>query len=95
MYFRGLSSDKKTKLAYSNGISQVNLPSPFSDGGNIKAYKTRWKLSIVYQQKNTHKNRGSPKKVPYQILQNSNSKTLISKEQRKLILLPGLFNKLK
>ena len=49
----------------------------------------------MYQQKNTHKNRGSPKKVPYQILQNSNSKTLISKEQRKLILLPGLFNKLK
>ena len=41
MYFRGISSDKKTKLAYSNGISQVNLPSPFSDGGNRKAYKTR------------------------------------------------------
>ena len=51
MYFRGLSSDKKTKLAYSTGISQVNLPSPFSDGGNRKAYKTRWKLSIIYQQK--------------------------------------------
>ena len=50
MYFRGISSDKKTKLAYSNGISQVNLPSPFSDGGNRKAYKTRWKLSIIYQQ---------------------------------------------
>ena len=58
MYFRGISSDKKTKLAYSNGISQVNLPSPFSDGGNGKAYKTRWKLSIIYQQKkNTQKQR--------------------------------------
>ena len=34
MYFRRLSSDKKTKLVYSNGLSQVHLSSPFSDGGN-------------------------------------------------------------
>ena len=81
MYFRGLSSDKKTKLAYSNGISQVDLSSPFSDVGNRKAYKTCWKLSKNYQQKNTHKNGGSPKKVPYQILQNGSSKTLISKDR--------------
>ena len=46
IYFRGLFSDKKTKLIYSNGLSQVHLSSPFSDGGNRKVYKTCLKLSI-------------------------------------------------
>ena len=46
MYFRRPFSDKKTKLVYSNGLSQVHLSSPFSDGGNRKAYKTCLKLSI-------------------------------------------------
>ena len=62
MYYRGLSSDKKTKLAYSNGISKVDLSSPFSDGGNRKAYKTCWKLSINYQQKNTRKSEALQRK---------------------------------
>ena len=37
IYSRGLFSDKKTKLIYSNGLSQVHLSSPFSNGGNRKA----------------------------------------------------------
>ena len=40
MYFRQLFSGKKTKLVYSDGLSQVHLPSPFSDGGNRTTYKT-------------------------------------------------------
>ena len=40
---------KKTKLAYSNGLSQVHLPSPLSDGGNRAAYKTCLKLSVETQ----------------------------------------------
>ena len=38
MYFRGLFSDNKTKLVYSNGLSQVHLSNPFSDGSNRTAY---------------------------------------------------------
>ena len=34
MYFGGLFSDNKTKLVYSNGLSQVHLSSPFSEGSN-------------------------------------------------------------
>ena len=49
IYFRGLFSDKKEKLVYSNGLSQVHLPSPFTDGGNRTAYKTCLKLSIETQ----------------------------------------------
>ena len=41
---------KKTKLVYSNGLSKVHLPSPFSDGGNRTAYKTCLQLSINYQE---------------------------------------------
>ena len=40
MYFRRLCSNKKTKLVYSNGLSQVRLSSPFSDGDNGTANKT-------------------------------------------------------
>ena len=39
MYLRRLFSDKKTKLVYSNGLSQVHLSSLFSDGDNRTAYK--------------------------------------------------------
>ena len=56
MYFRRLFTDKKTKLVYSNGLSQVHLSSPFIDGGNRTAYKTCLKLSINYQE--TQKNTG-------------------------------------
>ena len=49
IYFRGLFSDKKTKLVYSNGLMQVYLSSPFGDGGNRKAHKTCLKLSIETQ----------------------------------------------
>ena len=49
MYFTRLFIDKKTKLVYSNGLSQVHLSSPFSDGGNRKVYKTCLKLSIETQ----------------------------------------------
>ena len=49
LLFRGLFSDDKTKLVYSNGPSQVHLSSPFSDGGNSTAYKTCLKLSIETQ----------------------------------------------
>ena len=44
MYFRGLFSDNKTKLVYSNGLSQVHLSSPFSDGSNRTAYKNMFKI---------------------------------------------------
>ena len=44
--FRGLFSDKETKLVYFNGLSQVHLSTPFSYGGNRTAYKTCLKLSI-------------------------------------------------
>ena len=93
MYFRWLFTDKKTKLVYSNGLSLLYLSSPFSDSGNRTAYKTCIKLSINYQ--DTQKNAAYPKKIPYEILQNGNRKSLISKEQRKPIFLPKLFNKLK
>ena len=49
MYFRGPFSDNKTKLVYSNGLSQVHLSSPFSDGSNRTAQKTCLKLSIETQ----------------------------------------------
>ena len=39
----------KTELVYSNGLSQVHLSSPFSDGGNRTAYKTCLKSSIETQ----------------------------------------------
>ena len=53
MYFRRLFSDKKTKLVYSNGLSQVHLSIPVSDVGNITAQTTCLKLSINHQE--THK----------------------------------------
>ena len=46
MYFKRLFSDKKTKLVYSNGLRQLHLSSPFSDGGNRTLYKTSLKSSI-------------------------------------------------
>ena len=49
MYFTRLFSDNKTKLVYSNGLSQVYLSSPFGDGGNRKAYKTCLKVSTETQ----------------------------------------------
>ena len=49
IYFRGLFSDKKTKLVYSNGLTQVQLSSPFSDRGNRTEYKACLKLSIETQ----------------------------------------------
>ena len=49
IYFRGLFDDKKTKLVYSNGLIQIHLSSPFSDGGNRTAYKTCLKLSTETQ----------------------------------------------
>ena len=49
MYFTRLFIDKKTKLVYSNGLSQVHLSSSFSDGGNRTVYKTCLKLSIETQ----------------------------------------------
>ena len=39
----------KTKLIYSNELSQVHLCSPFSDGDNRTAYKTCLKLWIERQ----------------------------------------------
>ena len=56
MYFRKrLFSDKKTKLVYSNGPSQVHLSYPVNDGNNKTAYKTCLKLSIEKpKKKNTH-----------------------------------------
>ena len=51
MDFRRLFSDKKTKLVYSNGLSQVHLSSPFSDAGNRTAYNTCLQLSIETQKK--------------------------------------------
>ena len=50
MYFRRLFSDKKTKLVYSNGLSQVHLSSPFSNGDNRTRHKTCKKLSTNYQE---------------------------------------------
>ena len=61
MYFRRLFRDKKTKLVYSNGLSQVHLSSPFSDGDNKTAFKTCLKLSIETQKKQTSQKRGRSK----------------------------------
>ena len=58
MYFRGLLRDKKTKLVYSNGLSQVHLSSPFSDGDNKTTFKTCFKLSIETHKKKTSQKRG-------------------------------------
>ena len=44
MYFRGLISDNKTKLVYSNGLSQTHLSSPFSNGSDRTAYKNMFKI---------------------------------------------------
>ena len=90
MYFRRLFSANKTKLVYSNGLSQVHLSSPFSDGGNRTVYTTCLKLTIE-----TQKSTGCRKNVSQQVLSKDNSKSLISKKQKKLILLLELFNKLK
>ena len=54
MYFRKrLFSDKKTKLVYSNGPSQVHLSYPVNDGNNKTAYKTCLKL-LIEKPKKTH-----------------------------------------
>ena len=52
MYLRRIFSDKKTKLVYSNGQSQVHFSCPFSDDSNRAAYKIYLKLPIE-----THKKR--------------------------------------
>ena len=49
MYLRRLFSDKKTKLVYSNGLSQANFSYLFSDGSNRTACKKFLKLSIEPQ----------------------------------------------
>ena len=49
MYFRRLFSDNKTELVYLNGLRQVHLSNPFSDGSNRTAYKTCLKLSVETQ----------------------------------------------
>ena len=49
---RRLFSDKRTKLVYSNGPSQVHLSCPVNDGKNRTALKTCLKFSIGTQ-KNT------------------------------------------
>ena len=59
MYLRRLFGDKKTKLVYPNGLSQVHLSSPFSDGDNRTVYKNCLKLSIE-----TQKSAGQRTKVP-------------------------------
>ena len=74
MYFRRVFGDKKTKLAYSNGLSQLHLSSAFSSGGKRTAHKTCLKLSIK-----TQKSAGWQKKLLQLILQNGNSKTSIRK----------------
>ena len=51
MYFKRLFSDKKTKLVYSNGPSQVYFSCPFSDGSNSTTHKTCLKLSIETHKK--------------------------------------------
>ena len=57
IYFGGLFSDKKTKLVYSNGLTQVHLSSPFSDGGNRTTYKTCLKLSTETQKTEANQRR--------------------------------------
>ena len=52
MYLKRLLSDKKTKLVYWNGPSQVHFSCPFSDGSKTRTHKTSLKLSIE-----THKKR--------------------------------------
>ena len=52
MYLKRLLSDKKTKLVYWNGPSQVHFSCPFSDGSKTATQKTSLKLSIE-----THKKR--------------------------------------
>ena len=50
IYSRRLFSDnKKTKLVYSNRLTQVRLSTAFSDGGNRTTYKTCLKLSSETQ----------------------------------------------
>ena len=67
MYLRRLFSDKKTKLVYSNGPSQVHCFCPFSDGSNRTAYKTSLKLSIETQK--TQANQGRYRSKYCRILQ--------------------------
>ena len=57
MYLKQLFSDKKTKLIYSNGPSQMHFSCPFSDGSNRTTHKICLKLSIE-----THKKRRLAKK---------------------------------
>ena len=52
MYLKRLLIDKKTKLVYWNGPSQVHFSCPFSDGSKTLTHKTSLKLSIE-----THKTR--------------------------------------
>ena len=52
MYLKRLLGDKKTKLVYWNGPSQVHFSCPFSDGSKTTTHKTFLKLSIE-----THKKR--------------------------------------
>ena len=69
MYLRRLFRDSKKKLVYSNGPSQGHLSYQVNDGSNMKAYKNR-----------DTKNAGYSRKLPWQILQNSSSKSLASKK---------------
>ena len=51
MYLKRLFSNKKSKLVYSNGPSQVHFSCPFSDGSNRKTHKICLKLSIETHEK--------------------------------------------
>ena len=76
-----LFSFKKTKLDYSNWPIRVHLSCLGNDGNNRKTYKTRSNWSIERQKTQTRTD--------------GIVKSLISKEQKKLILLPLQFSNLK
>ena len=82
MYLRRLFSHKKITLLYSNALNQ----------SMVLAIQQRTKHVQNLEQR--HKKAGQSRKVSQQILQKDNSKSLISKEQEKLILMPEQFNKL-
>ena len=65
---------RKKKLVYSNGLIQVHLSSPFSDGGSRTAHKTCLKLSINYQETQNKKARQSR-------YRSKNCRTVIAKVQ--------------
>ena len=78
MYLRRLFSDKKIKLADSNGPSQMHLCCPVNDGSSRTAYKTCLQFCI------RHKKRRLVKEDVVAKLQMGNSRSLISKRQKSL-----------